>query len=165
MTTMDHRITHAMGMLGYEAWATSATIDSLSTVPAEQLAGPAFTRAIQIVAHIQIARRVWMARIEGRIDRPADWFPAWRPLQLREAAAELDKVWHDYLVQLTPAELDRHVVYQSFEGVKYSSRVFDILMHVFNHSTYHRGQVARFVTEAGGTRATTDMIAFSRKVI
>ena len=38
----------------------------------------------------------------------------------------------------------------------------DILIHVFNHSTYHRGQVARLVTDAGGQRALTDYIAFFR---
>jgi uncharacterized damage-inducible protein DinB len=165
MTMTDHRVTHAIGMLSYEAWSTSAVIDSLSTVPAEQTGGPAFTRALQIIAHVQIARRVWLARIEGRVDRPIDWFPAWRPLQLREAAAELDKVWNEYLLRLTPAELDRDVIYQSSEGIRYSSRVADVLTHVFNHSTYHRGQVARFVTEAGGRRATTDHIVHTRRAL
>ncbi len=159
----DHRITHFLGMLGYEAWATGAVIDSLSTVPAEQTAGPAFTRALQIIAHIQIARRVWMARIEGRVDKPADWFPAWKPTELREVSAELDKSWHEYLLRLSPAELDRDVIYASSEGVRYSSRVDEVLTHVFNHSTYHRGQVARLVTEAGGRRATTDYIAHNRR--
>lgn len=161
----DQRITTSLALLNFDSWATSAVIDSLSTVPAEQTGGPAFTRALQIIAHTQIARRVWMARLEGRVDTPADWFPAWRPLQLREAAAELDKVWHSYLIRLTPAELDRDVIYTSSEGVKYSSRVFDVLTHVFNHATYHRGQVARLVTEAGGRRATTDYIVHTRRSI
>ena len=161
----DHRIAGSLAMLNYESWATGAVIDSLSTVPAEQTGGPAFTRALQIVAHVQIARRVWLARIEGRVDSPIDWFPAWRPLQLREAAAELDREWHAYLQRLTTAELDRDVIYSSSEGVRYSSRVSDVLTHVFNHSTYHRGQVARLVSEAGGRRATTDYIVHSRRAI
>lgn len=160
----DQRHALFLGMLAYETWASSAVIESLKTVPEDQTAGPAFTRALQVMAHVQIARRVWLGRVAGSpAEMPKDWFPAWKPPQLVESAAQLDTQWHEYLLRLTPAELDREVEYRSSEGVGYISRVQDILTHVFNHSTYHRGQVARLVTQAGGRRAVTDFIARTRR--
>jgi uncharacterized damage-inducible protein DinB len=49
--------------------------------------------------------------------------------------------------------------------VQYASTIHEVLTHVFNHSTYHRGQIARIVHEQGGQRASTDFIAFSRKQV
>jgi len=158
----DHRITHAARMLDYEFWATKAAFGSLLTVPVEQAAHPSFIRALRVMAHIQLARRVWLARIEGRADRPDDWFPPWTVEKTQDAAAGIDDPWRRYIHRLTTAELDRSVSYTSSEGVAYASRVEDILTHVFNHSTYHRGQVACLVTESGGTRAGTDYIAYTR---
>ncbi len=161
----DPRITHFLGMFAYETWANQAVFESLAGVPPEQTGGPAFTRALQISAHIQLARRVWLARLEGRSELPAEWFPAWKQPELRQANAEMDRAWHAYLLKLTSAELDRDAIYTSSEGIKYASSVQEILAHIFNHSTYHRGQIARLVTEAGGRRATTDLIARTRRVI
>lgn len=158
----DHRITHAARMLDYETWATEAVVRSLLTVPIEQSASPMFIRALRIMGHIQIARRVWLARIEGRTDRPEDWFPPWTVDQIREISAEIDGTWRRYARRLTTDELDRTVAYTSSEGALYSSRVEDVLTHVFNHSTYHRGQVARLVTDGGGSRASTDYIVHTR---
>lgn len=38
------------------------------------------------------------------------------------------------------------MLYSNIKGEKFTSTLDDILIHVFNHSTYHRGQVALLVT-------------------
>ena len=40
-----------------------------------------------------------------------------------------------------------------------------MILHVHNHSTYHRGQLARLVAECGGTPAITDLISLTRRRI
>lgn len=154
---------HYLALQSYETWAMKEVMGSLVTVPAENTAGPAFTRALQILGHIQVARRVWLSRLEGRPDRPNDWFPAWKPDQLVQTADQLDRRWHDFIMHAGADDFRKEIEYTSSEGVAYTSRVGDVLTHVYNHSTYHRGQVARLVTEAGGRRATTDYIALVRK--
>lgn len=39
----------------------------------------------------------------------------------------------------------------------------DILMHVINHGTYHRGQIARAVRQSDGEPIPTDLVIFMRK--
>ena len=158
MTLIDHFKT----MLKYETWANQASLASIETVPAPARSGMPFTRALQVMAHNQLARRVWLARLQGRTETVPDWFPSWPLAEIAAAAAELDALWAAYVAGLTEADLERTASYRSSDGVAFSSKVHEVLAHVANHSTYHRGQVARLVSEAGGRRASTDLIAMTR---
>ncbi len=156
---------HFQGLFKYETWASSLTIDSIDTVPQSARVSPQFQRAIQVMAHIQIARSVWLARLKGEAWQVDDWFPAWPVSDSRRTALELDKAWGEFLVARTEADFGNACRYKSSEGVAYESSVADIVSHVLNHSTYHRGQIARLVSEAGGRRAGTDLIAMTRKTV
>ncbi|MEK6701783.1 MAG: DinB family protein [Planctomycetota bacterium] len=156
-------LNHFLGMHKYETWASSLTIDSIDTVPQSARNSPQFLRAIQVMAHIQIARRVWLARLKNEAWRVDDWFPAWPIADSRREALELDNAWSSFLASLSGADLSMACRYTSSEGVRYESSISDIIAHVLNHSTYHRGQIARLVSEAGGRRAGTDLIAMTRR--
>lgn len=161
MTMVDY----FRGLLKYEGWANTATLDSMETVPPGQQSSTQAVRAHQVMAHNQLARSVWLARVQGRSEAVADWFPAWTVAETRRRAADLDRAWEALLAGVTDADLARTVTYTSSEGKSYASRLDEVLTHVFNHSTYHRGQVARLVTEAGGRRASTDYIAMTRRTV
>jgi uncharacterized damage-inducible protein DinB len=162
MNLIDHfRTLHA-----FEVWANARVLASLDTVPTAQRTTPAYIRATQLLPHNTLARQVWLWRIqELAYDNPKDWFPAWTIDETRARMGDVDAQWVAYLSTLTDRELARESRYSSSEGVRYVSTIHEILTHVFNHSTYHRGQIARIVHEQGGQRAATDFIAFSRKVI
>ena len=150
-------------LLVYEAEANRRVFDSLGTVPERSRGHAAFERAMQLLPHNQLARCVWLARLEGRpYESPKDWFPAWSMEQARMAEEEQNREWAEYLEGLTDQDLPKTISYTSSEGHPYVRMVDDILTHVFNHSTYHRGQLARLVTECGGERAKTDYIALVR---
>ena len=68
---------HFRTLQKYEAWANRATLDSMETVPPAARGGTQFVRAQQVMAHNQLARSVWLARLQGRTEAVADWFPAW----------------------------------------------------------------------------------------
>lgn len=152
--------------LAAETLANDLTLKSLASVPEHGRHSGAFQRASQLLPHNQIARRVWLCRLKGeKPEMPKDWFPSWTPEETRGVCAELDAAWATYLSTITDADLARETQYTSSEGKRYTSLVEDILIHVFNHSTYHRGQIARLVTECGGERAGTDYIAFRRTAL
>jgi uncharacterized damage-inducible protein DinB len=48
------------------------------------------------------------------------------------------------------------------DGSAQSSSLPDIITHVCNHGTYHRGQVAKSLKAAGIQPVSTDFIVFSR---
>jgi len=156
-------IDHFKTMLAYETWANQASLASIESVPPSARSGMLFTRALQVMAHNQLARRVWLARLQGRTETIPDWFPSWTVAEIAAAAAQLDGTWSAYLAGLSETDLTKIASYRSSEGTAYSSTVHEVLAHVANHSTYHRGQVARLVSEAGGRRASTDFIAMTRK--
>lgn len=158
-------IDHYRSFQRYEAWANALAIDSIESVPPKSLGVTQHVRALQVMAHSQIARSVWLARLQGRSERVADWFPAWTVAEIRAKAADLDRSWEAFLGALSDADIARPIRYTSSEGVGYESATGDIITHVYNHSTYHRGQIARLVTEAGGRRASTDFISMTRRTV
>lgn len=154
------------GLLAYETWATNLAMGSIESVPPERRSHPQFARALRIASHIQVARHVWLERLHGR---PAgagiDFFPAWDAPRVRREGVELDGRWSGFLGRQREQDLDSEIHYTSSEGARYAGRVEDILTHVINHATYHRGQIASLVTECGGLRATTDFIGYTRRTV
>lgn len=157
-------ITHWQQMLAYETWANARTLESLRTVPLEHRETPEFKRAQGLLAHNTIARQVWLWRMNAvSYANPTDWFPAWDEVSTLASLADVDGQWKAFLSSLSERDLQREFHYSASDGTPYSSTVGDVCAHVFNHSTYHRGQVARIVHELGGQRASTDHIAFTRR--
>jgi uncharacterized damage-inducible protein DinB len=156
-------IAHFHHLLACETWANARVLASLETIPAGNRSGERYQRAIGLLPHCLLARQVWLWRINAvPYDTIKDWFPPMSNQQASTMALDVDAHWSRYLGALTEAEMAREIHYTASDGTAYVSRVGDILTHVFNHSTYHRGQIARLVTELGGQRAQTDSIVFSR---
>lgn len=156
-------VAHFQRLLTYETWANDRVLASLESVPQEMRTRPPFMRAVQLLPHSTLARTVWLMRLRGLpYETPRDWFPSWDTHETRGQMSTVDAQWRDFLATLADDDLARVVVYSSSEGVRYEGTVHDICTHVFNHSTYHRGQVARLVAESGGQRASTDFIVFTR---
>lgn len=158
----DPRLAHFKVMLAYERHATVAVERSLLSVPAAGRAEPGYLKAAAIFGHIQQATYLWLVRLGELEARPFEMFPAWSPEQSAADAAESHAAMERLLAGLDGQGLERAVAYTSLDGTAYRSTVGEILTHVFNHATYHRGQIALLVAGAGGERATTDFIAFSR---
>jgi uncharacterized damage-inducible protein DinB len=147
-------------LLAYEREANRRVFASLESIPESGRSHPGFERAMQLLPHNQLSRFIWLARLEGRpYENPKDWFPAWSLEQARMAEDEQNREWAEYLEGVSDQDLPKPISYTSTEGQPYVRLVDDILTHVFNHSTYHRGQLARLITECGGERAKTDFIA------
>ncbi len=158
----DQRLAHFKTMLAYERHATEAVVKSLLSVPASRRAEPGYLKALSIFGHIQQATYLWLVRMGQLQARRFEMFPAWSPEQSEADAAASHAAMERFLAGLDERGLERAVAYSSLDGTPYRSTVGEILTHVFNHATYHRGQIALLVAGAGGERARTDFIAFSR---
>ncbi len=155
-------IEHVRRMQAYEQWASARVIESLRSVPSPAADASALARARGIFGHIQKARQLWLSRLGGG-PRP-EWqvFPDWSVDECEAQARDTDAAWESYLRTLNDESLGERVTYAALDGTPYTSTRAEIAHHVYNHSTYHRGQVAMLVKQAGGTPAATDLIAFSR---
>jgi uncharacterized damage-inducible protein DinB len=164
---------HFARLFEYEVKCTELVIRSLheSQRSVEQLslaslAAP-LERAVAIFCHIQAARRLWLHRVEPSLTPfPADGvFPIWELKKAEREAREMDGLWKKYIEGLPQRELAAPVAYTSTEGVGYESSLADILTHVVNHSSYHRGQIASLVAATGTKPAVTDYIALTRRAV
>lgn len=157
---------HFRHLLAYETWANRLVIASLETIPPGPQMPHLRDRVMRLLPHNQLARRIWLYRLTATpYENPQDWFPMWELDALRRQCAEIDEAWAGYLGGLDDAALARVIRYTSSEGKHFENSVHDVLTHVFNHGTYHRGQVARLVSELGGARASTDFILFARRQV
>lgn len=146
-------------LLTWDAWANREALSSL------RAAGTPPPKALRVLSHLVGAGRLWLARLEGKGEKP----PAvWPELSLEEAAAgveELARRWTRF-TGLDHAGLAQPVSYTNSKGELWTSSVGDILMHVVLHGGYHRGQIASELRAAGHTPAYTDYIeAVRRKLV
>jgi uncharacterized damage-inducible protein DinB len=143
-------------LFDYEAWANRETLASLRAA-----ANPP-EKARKLLGHIVGAGRLWISRIEGAAKPPA----VWPDLSLEECARGIEEMrgrWSAFLERADPAELSRAVGYTNSKGERWESSVADILTHVVLHGTYHRGQIASRLRDAGGEPAYTDFIEAARR--
>lgn len=143
-------------------WANQEVLGTLRPLPT---AAPERARAVEIYAHLAAAEHVWLSRLRGRDPEHA----VWPELDL-DAAAELARESMTGLREvLRDAGGDaggdggrQEITYRNSAGVEFRSRIVDILAHVALHGSYHRGQLALLVRQAGGQPMNSDYIAWIR---
>ncbi|HWG59895.1 MAG TPA: DinB family protein [Candidatus Acidoferrales bacterium] len=150
----------------YNAWANRRVLDACG-----QLSGEQFTRALgasypsvrDTLQHIMLAEWVWSERWQGRSPSayPAETFADLSALRARWQAIASELLAR--VRALTPEELERSLDYRNMKGHTFSSPVREVLLHVANHGTYHRGQVTIMLRQLGATPVATDLIGFYRE--
>ena len=140
---------HVRRLFSYDEWANREVMAGFP--PSAPL------RAVQLLAHIFAAERLWLERLQGQRQGVAVW-PDFDLRRCRAEAEEVPRLWKEYLQRLKDPDLDSTVAYTNSKGEAFTSRVEDILQHVLMHSVYHRGQIAATMREAGLTPAYTDFI-------
>ena len=112
----------------------------------------------KLISHIFNAQEIWNARILGRNSAFGVWqiheMSAWKPInqQMHDAS----------LAILHSNTLDVSVEYSNTKGDHFSNTIQDILFHIINHSTYHRGQIASDFRNSGIEPIVSDFIFYKR---
>lgn len=115
------------------------------------------------LTHIMFVEWLWLERWNGR--SPAGPPPGDFP-HLASIRAHWQKIENDLLkfVRALSAEDLEHVInYRNTKGNLFSDRMWQMLQHLVNHGTYHRGQITTLLRQLGATPVATDLIAFYRE--
>ena len=73
------------------------------------------------------------------------------------------KQWEEWVDKNTLAGLEHVFAYQNFKGEAFKQPLYEMLLHLFNHQTYHRGQLVTMLRQAGVEAIPpTDFIVWSR---
>ncbi len=152
----------------YNAWANGRLYAAAAGLPAATLAQrrPAafFRSIIGTLNHILVADRLWLARLEDLPPphKTLDEEPHPRLEDLWAARQDEDARLLRYLEALAPAAPLEEVVYRTTKGVAMRQPLWQVLAHLFNHQTHHRGQAHALLTEAGLAPPPLDLLYYLR---
>ena len=114
--------------------------------------------------HLWDAQFIWLARLNG--ESPNTWPSHSFKGNLDEAIGGLQQnslALATYIELLDENEYQREVEFKSIDGTSYFNSVEEIITHVINHSTYHRGQLITLLRTVGFTAVdSTDFIRYLR---
>jgi uncharacterized damage-inducible protein DinB len=151
----------------FDAWANARTLNACAALTPEQLTrnlGNSFGSVRDTLGHILGAQIVWIERLTGStpVGLPSpDSFPDLA--SVRAKWAETEPRLHAYVNSLTQADIDRVLEYRNLKGVTFHDQIGQILQHLANHGSYHRGQVTTLLRQLGAKPVNTDMIGFYRE--
>ena len=115
-------------------------------------------KARRLFCHILNAHHLWNHRIESTQPGYGVW-----EMHDNQRLKAINQANYDKSVQiLNSFEPSYTLSYTNTTGQAFTSRVSDILFHIINHSTYHRGQIAALFRENGLEPLATDYIIFKR---
>jgi uncharacterized damage-inducible protein DinB len=145
---------HFTTMAAYNRWANVRVYNHAAVLPDELYRKPIgvyFKSLHGTLNHLLTADRIWMCRLDGKGDHPDrldatihDDFAS-----LREARVAEDQRIVSFVDGLDDADLEKLCDYKTLKGTPDRQQVRDILAHLFNHQTHHRGQAHAALTALG----------------
>ena len=151
--------------LDYSAWASNRMLEAASKLNEEELSRDFNTSDKTVagtLAHAFAADRVWLGRIQG--NPPASFIDDndRRLDVLRQEWPALQQRWKQWAAPLADRDVLPKISYKDLKGNPYQTPLWQIMLHVVNHATHHRGQVSGFLRAMGHTPPPLDLIAFYR---
>lgn len=142
-------------MFAYNFWANSRVLESLKN------AANAPEPSVKLLSHILAAEELWCCRLTGKTT-DMQVFPQFSLAECELRIVQQNETWNKYLADISVAGLSEIITYHNTKGVPFLNTPIDILAHVINHGTYHRGQIAQQLRQSGEIPAATDYIVYVR---
>ncbi len=149
----------------YSAWASQRLVRAASELTETELIRDFQTAdhsVLGTLVHTFAADRVWLTRLRKapqQFSTPADYHLA----VLQNEWPEVYRQWDQCLAEMTDDSVRTDLTYQDLRGNTWSQPVCQLVLHVVNHATHHRGQVAGFLRTMGRTPPALDLVAFYRQ--
>ncbi|MEA3116716.1 MAG: hypothetical protein QOG58_6515 [Caballeronia sp.] len=153
----------------YKAWANELIFSMLKDMPYEEVIRPRQTRfgnMVHTLNHIYVIDAVFQAHLQGREHGyAARNTPSHPSLEdLWQAVRTLDQWYVDFAEGLSADDLDKSIHFKFIGGGEGVMTCNEMILHVVNHGTYHRGFVGDMMYQAGDTPSATDLPVFLRDV-
>jgi uncharacterized damage-inducible protein DinB len=151
----------------YNAWANELIFGAVAALPEGEAVKPrrsVFRNMVHTLNHNYVIDRIFQAHLEGRehgytarntADHP--------PLdELWRAQQEIDRWYVDWSDSTPESSLKEKIAFTFVGGGEGRMARREILQHLVNHTTYHRGFVAQMMYDAGVRPPTTDLTVYLR---
>ena len=154
-------------LIAFHYWARDRVMLAAGPLSAEQYTrsmGSSFSSIRDTLNHVYLAEWIWYSRWNGvsptafpELDLPD--VPA-----LQERWRETEGKVRAYIDEAGEAGISRVIPYRLLSGLESASPLWQMVVHVVNHATYHRGQVTTLLRQVGAAPPkSTDMITYFRE--
>jgi len=153
--------------LDYTSWASCRLVDAASALNPQELIRDFATadhNVLGTLVHVFAADRLWLGRIEG--NPPAHFIVPEEDMNLAALRSDwpaLLERWKQWGALLTEDSIHRDISYKSAKGDAFVTPTWQIVLHVVNHGTHHRGQVSGFLRVMGHIPPSLELTAFYRE--
>lgn len=148
----------------YDDWANIKLLNAVSQLENEEFIrdlSNSFKSIRDTMVHIIGAEELWLSRWKGEQGRGllnSDDFPTYNSLVQR---------WGDYrgeinsfLALLSEDDLAKEIKYANLKGIEYSLELWKQMLHVANHSSFHRGQVVTMLRQLEKQPPSLDLVYY-----
>src|SRR5215510_12902012 len=138
-------------LAAFNIWANQKLLEVILALPEEKqkLELPSSFKSLHsTLFHMWDAESIWWQRMKlhERIIRPSDNFNS----SMKDVANGLlqqNQQWQEWVNTATEPMLDHVFQYYNQKKESFKQPIFQMLLHVFNHGTYHRGQLVNMLRQ------------------
>lgn len=158
----------AQHLINFHYWARNLMLEALEPLSLEQFTqelGGSFGSVRNTIVHTLSAECVWLLRWNGE-NPPGMLAPGGYPdlAAVRHAWTDNEAKMRQFFEPLDEAGLQKVIPYKTFAGLETASPLWQMLQHVVNHASYHRGQITTLLRQLGAAPPKgTDLIAYYRE--
>ena len=151
----------------YNVWANQKIIDCIQPMDEELLnkeVASSFKTIHLTLLHMWDAESIWWQRmkLQEAVTAPSANFKG-TAKDVAAAMLHQNRLWETWVQNATDAALDHVFLYQNTKREQFKQPIFQMVLHVFNHDTYHRGQLVSILRQLGIEKIpATDFIVFAR---
>jgi uncharacterized damage-inducible protein DinB len=138
----------------YNDWANRRVIECLENQDVRD------EKILRIFGHLVCAQLIWFNRFKGLPKSPLKLWGDHPLAELKSIAKEAARCWLEFIDE--EDSFDRVLKYNNYVGDYYETNIRDLMAHLVNHCTYHRGQVAVLLREKGFEPVNTDFVTYDR---
>jgi uncharacterized damage-inducible protein DinB len=162
MTVKDLLLQHAT----YHLWAHKRLLELINTLAPEQhqkVVPSSFNSLYKTIFHVWEAESLWFARLSKSVLKVPEDSINGSMAHLSKSLEWVDQQWIDWISAKSDTELTEKIHYTNKAGQPFYQSQDTLLTHIFNHNTYHNGQLVTMLRalEVENIPAT-DFIVWSR---
>jgi uncharacterized damage-inducible protein DinB len=155
-------------LLDYHYWARDRLFTTIETLTQEQLTRPlgnSFPSIFDTLVHLYGADWIWRSRWDGESPSALPASETFRDLaSVRSAWEEEERRIRARVDHLGPDGIMRPIEYRGWDGRLQAQPFWQMLQHLVNHGSYHRGQVTTMVRQLNvPPPKSMDLIAYYRE--
>ena len=152
----------------FNLWANQKMTDAIMLLPEEKINAEiisSFPSLFKTVLHLLDGESIWWQRLklQEHIERPSETFTGSFE-ELQKKLLQQSSLFSEWVSNANEPQL-QHVFAFVREKEQYKMQVCNMLLHLFNHNSYHRGQLVTMLRQSGVTKIpSTDFAAYLRSI-